>query len=80
MAITGRPPDKQLLTAEEAAAMMGIKERQFLSLVSRHKFPPAIWFEEIRARRWLVKDVEAYLHLRSRMGPRPTAEQNSEKS
>lgn len=52
--------------------MLGIHLKQFRSLVRLGKFPGAVDMEGVKAARWLVEDVDAYLHLAGRLKAKKT--------
>lgn len=64
--------DYALLTEEQAARALGVSVSTLRRLVADGLFPPAFAVSSAR-RGWLRQDVEAYLHLRSRIGHWPGA-------
>ncbi len=68
-------PD-ELMTTEQVARALGVSVKTLRRMVRDGRFPDAFPVSE-GVLRWLAKDVEAYLHLRSRIGTRrlpPTEE------
>jgi len=59
-------PDKDWLTADEAAAWMGIAGSTLEDLVVKRRFPPGVRVTG-RRRMWSWMDCVAYMHLRSRI-------------
>lgn len=63
---------KRLLSATEAAALMGVGVRKFRSLVANGRFPLPVAIDDDepdkrrRMHRWLIEDVNAWLHLSGR--------------
>lgn len=58
-------PDKDLLSAREAAAWLGVGLTLFRELVASGDFPPPIRLGRHRAQKWHWLDCLAFAHLRS---------------
>lgn len=58
-------PDKDLLSAREAAAWLGVGLTLFRELVASGTFPAPIKLGRHKAQRWHWLDVVAFAHLRS---------------
>jgi len=65
-------PAKDLLTAAECAAWLGIGLSSFTRLWHEGKFPPPLTFGERRALRWPWMDVLAFIHMKMRFGETET--------
>jgi predicted DNA-binding transcriptional regulator AlpA len=59
------PFERDLLSAEETSLRLGVSVDTFRSMVERHEFPPGIPISP-KIEKWLLLDVLAYTHLRSR--------------
>ncbi len=71
-------------TAEQVARALGVSPRTLKKMIRTRVFPDSFPVSE-GTRRWLPKDVEAYLHLKSRISgrrvmPAEESEEISEKS
>lgn len=59
----------RLLSEEQVAGMLGVGVRTLDKLIEDGRFPGKILVSD-RNGGWLVKDVKAYLYIRSRIGDR----------